>query len=148
MVNRFSPSGTARLDDLEYRREYGAERAKYEIALAFADARKQRGLTQEELAELVGVTQAYIAKLERGDANPTIGHIAGIAAAIWFKLLFQFEPLTVARGGTPQTANNPGPSAFEDQVTEQAFEYANDPRVQMGWLYNAQTTGTAVGVGL
>ena len=146
MVNRFSSGATQRIDDLEYRREYGAERAKYELAFAIAEARRDLGLTQQDLATAAGVTQPYIAKLERGDANPTIGHIGGITGAIWLKLLLRFEPLTILGGGTPQIGG-PGPSAFEDQITDHALAIvgAGESRIQMSWLYDEQTAGTAVG---
>jgi transcriptional regulator with XRE-family HTH domain len=36
------------------------------------DARRRAGLTQDELARRLGVTQASVAKLERHGANPTV----------------------------------------------------------------------------
>ena len=58
------------LEDIEYRQEFGSESAKLEIAVALAAARKTAGVTQARLAELAEVSQAYIAKLESGEANP------------------------------------------------------------------------------
>ena len=58
------------LEDIEYRQEFGSESAKLEIAVALAAARKTAGVTQAGLAELAEVSQAYIAKLESGNANP------------------------------------------------------------------------------
>ena len=66
---------SVRLADLEYRREYGSENAKFETAVALVQVRELAGLTQAALAEEAGVSQAYIAKLERGDANPTVGQL-------------------------------------------------------------------------
>ncbi len=73
------------LDDDEYRGEYGSESAKLEIAVALADARALAGLTQRGLAERAGVSQAYVAKLEQGGANPTIGNIGRLFAYLWMK---------------------------------------------------------------
>ena len=81
------------LDDIEYRREFGAESAKLEVAAALADARDVAGITQAGLAERAEVSQAYIAKLERGDANPTIGHIGRLFACIWLKPSIGFAPI-------------------------------------------------------
>ena len=68
------------LEDIEYRQEFGWQTAKLEVAAALADAREAVGMTESALAERAGVSQAYIAKLERGDANPTIGHIGRLLA--------------------------------------------------------------------
>lgn len=84
----------ARLEDVEYRREYGSENAKFEAALALAHVRELAGLTQAALAVQAGVSQAYIAKLERGDANPTIGHLGRMLASIWVQPKLTWEPLT------------------------------------------------------
>lgn len=81
------------LKDEEYRREYGAATAKYDLADVLSEARRQKGLTQQEMASLAGVSQAYIAKLESGEANPTIGHIGRILAAIGLRLHWTLDSL-------------------------------------------------------
>ena len=81
------------LHDIEYRREFGAENAKLEVAAALVDARDVAGITQAGLAEREEVSQAYIAKLERGDANPTIGHIGRLFACMWLKPSIGFAPI-------------------------------------------------------
>lgn len=73
------------LDDIEYREEFGAETAKLEIAAALVRARALTKMTQSALAEAAGTSQAYIARLERGDANPTIGNIGRLLACMWLK---------------------------------------------------------------
>ena len=44
--------------------------------------RKERGLAQERVAELAGISQQYLSGLERGRRNPTIGMLFAIARAI------------------------------------------------------------------
>nr|WP_164117430.1 helix-turn-helix transcriptional regulator [Sphingorhabdus sp. Alg239-R122] len=44
--------------------------------------RKERGLTQEQLSELSGLSQQYLSDLERGKRNPTIVTIHEIALAL------------------------------------------------------------------
>lgn len=87
---------TAWLEDVEYRREYGSEGAKLEVATALAEARKSAGMTQVELAELAGVSQAYIAKLESGDANPSIGNIGRLFACMWLKPCISYGEMNPA----------------------------------------------------
>ena len=73
------------LEDIEYRQEFGSESAKLETAAALVRARERMSLTQSALANRAGTSQAYIAKLERGDANPTIGNIGRLFACMWLK---------------------------------------------------------------
>ena len=85
------------LEDVEYRKEFGSESAKLEIAAALVRARELANMTQSALAELMGTSQAYIAKLERGDANPTIGNIGRLFACMRLKAaieLTRIEPST------------------------------------------------------
>lgn len=47
-----------------------------------AELRRQRKWRQHDLSEVSGVTQEYISKIETGSANPTLDHIAAIAAGL------------------------------------------------------------------
>ncbi len=109
----------ARLADLEYRREYGSENAKFETAVALVQVRELAGLTQAALAEEAGVSQAYIAKLERGDANPTVGQLGRMLAAIWFQPKIAWEPLTPVN--TWIVSEELRPSAYEDFMIDEAI---------------------------
>jgi transcriptional regulator with XRE-family HTH domain len=46
------------------------------------DTRIRLGLTQRQLAEKVGVTRGYVANIELGRANPTLGLVTRVAAAL------------------------------------------------------------------
>ena len=45
-------------------------------------ARKRKGLTQEEVAERIGITPKYLSSIERGQANPTLDLIMNLAESI------------------------------------------------------------------
>ena len=47
-----------------------------------ARIRKERGLTQEQLAERSGLSQQYLSGLERGQRNPTIVTLYELAEAL------------------------------------------------------------------
>ena len=81
------------LQDIEYRKEFGSESAKLEMAAAFVRAREVMNMTQSELADRVGTSQAYISRLERGDANPTIGNIGRLFACMWLRPSIQPAPM-------------------------------------------------------
>lgn len=73
--------------DPEFAKEYAEELAKTNMAVTIAEARKEKGLTQEQLAEKAGASQPYIAKLESGYANPSIGAVAKVLAVMGFRLV-------------------------------------------------------------
>lgn len=45
-------------------------------------ARHARGLTQVELADRLSVAPSFVARLESGKANPTVGQLEAIARAL------------------------------------------------------------------
>lgn len=56
------------------------------------ELRKERGLTQEDLAGEVGVDRSYMGFVERGEKNATLDKIGKIASALHIRLkeLFDF----------------------------------------------------------
>ena len=73
------------------------------------------GLSQQELADLLGVSKAYIVRLESGEANPSIAKAGRIFAALWltpidkpFPLLKGLWPLrAAARAQSPNLRLRP-----------------------------------------
>lgn len=57
-------------------------RTRYRLARELLDARRKRGLTQDQLAELTGIDQADISRIEAGAANPTLETLAAVAVAL------------------------------------------------------------------
>ena len=93
MISRFRVDLESQLQDREFAKGFGAEAAKTDFALTLAQARLSYGVTQTDLASRLGTTQSYIAKLERGDANPTIGTIGKILAVMGLRLATSVFPL-------------------------------------------------------
>lgn len=52
------------------------------VGLNVQGARRQRGLSQEELADRAAVHQTYLSGVERGKRNPTIVVLEKIASAL------------------------------------------------------------------
>ena len=71
-----------KLQDPEFAKMFGAAQAKSSFAITLSKARAKLGLTQKGLATKVGVSQAYIAKLEGGEANPTLERIGSLLAIL------------------------------------------------------------------
>lgn len=56
------------------------------VAYAVSSARAKAGISQKELAELTGIDQSDISKIERGVANPSVNTLNRIAVALDAKL--------------------------------------------------------------
>ena len=57
-----------------------------------AQLRKERGLTQKELAERTGINQADISKLENGTRNPSLKLLKRLADGMGMDLKLVFTP--------------------------------------------------------
>jgi ribosome-binding protein aMBF1 (putative translation factor) len=68
-----------------------------QVSMIIYDARKQAGLTQRQLADLVGTTQSVIARLEDADYDGhSLSMLARIASALNQKLEIKMSPKEVA----------------------------------------------------
>lgn len=61
--------------------EIAEQRAKMDLIISLYEARKAAGLTQKQIAEKLGTTQANIAELERGRRNITFATLTKYARA-------------------------------------------------------------------
>jgi transcriptional regulator with XRE-family HTH domain len=74
--------------------------SRYEaIAGELVEQRRARGLSQQELAELVGTTQSAIARIERGQRPPKVDTLLRIANALDCELEIRLRPRTETTGG-------------------------------------------------
>ena len=110
------------LRDPEFVKLYGAADAKSEFAIALCRARARVGITQKELADKLGLSQAYIAKLEGGEANPTLGTIGTMLAVLGLSLKMDTEPL-LSYETTPEHARK-GELAVADGGTSKGAQYS------------------------
>ena len=55
------------------------------------DLRRQRGLSQERLAELAGLHRTYLGGIERGERNVSLINLVAIAKALDLSLSAMFE---------------------------------------------------------
>lgn len=78
------------LQDDEFKKVYESKRLKYELISKMIKLREEQHITQLELAERIGTTQAVISRLENGSTNLTLSMMARIAEAFNRKLLVEF----------------------------------------------------------
>lgn len=70
------------LQDEEAKVKYNALEPMYEITREIIKLRISKGLTQKDLANLIGTKQSAISRLENGSSNPSIEFLAKIAHAL------------------------------------------------------------------
>lgn len=63
------------------------------------ELRAERGLTQEEAADRIGVFRTYMSRMESGQANPTLTMLHQIADALGVEVV---ELLKAASAGSPR----------------------------------------------
>lgn len=83
-----------RMKDPAFKAEYDALEPEFSIIQAMINARKASGLTQQQLAEKIGIAQADISKLENGSANPSLRTLRRLAAGMGMQLKLEFVPAT------------------------------------------------------
>ncbi len=81
-----------KMKDPAFKAEYEALEPEFTIIQAIIDARKNSGLTQQQLAQKTGIAQADISKLENGNANPSLQTLQRLATGMEMKLKIEFLP--------------------------------------------------------
>ena len=56
------------------------------LGKALREYRLKKGLTQQELADKCGLDISYVGGIERGQRNPTLGVIHGLASVLRVKV--------------------------------------------------------------
>ncbi len=79
------------LEDKEVAKEYERLRPKYLLISQLIKARAKMGLTQAELAKKIGTKQSAIARVESGNANPSVSFLEKLAQALGSKLIIQIQ---------------------------------------------------------
>lgn len=80
------------MKDQEFATAYNSLENEYKLIQAIIDARKSKRLTQKQLAEITGINQADISRIETGTSNPTINMIQRVADGLNMQLKLEFLP--------------------------------------------------------
>ena len=78
------------------RQAYDAQAAEFELARELIAARMRAGLTQGDVAALMGTTQSVVARIEGGRGTPSIRTVQRFASAVGARAVVRMEPLTAA----------------------------------------------------
>ena len=89
-MSRYNDYKKKALKDPEVKREYDSLAPEYDIIQAMIDARKDQNLTQKELSERTGITQADISRIEKGTRNPSLEMLKRLAQGLGMQLKVEF----------------------------------------------------------
>jgi transcriptional regulator with XRE-family HTH domain len=107
--------------DPDYSLAYAEEDLIHRVALRVLEFREASGLSQRELAELLGTKQPAVARIEAGDANLTLRKVAQIA----YVLGYDAESLVVRDCPEPVTLEWDYNLADEIEFSTMVYEGAN-----------------------
>ena len=80
-------------EELEEIIETNQNKAKNTLAKMYAECRKSKRITQEELAKRAGISRTNITRFEGGDYNPSVEMLVKIANAMDMNVNIQLEEI-------------------------------------------------------
>ena len=93
MGKNFRDMLNERMKDPAFLAEWNAQEPERQIMRAIAEGREEKDMTQKQLAEVTGITQADISRLESGTANPSLRTLKRLAAGMGMALKVEFVPI-------------------------------------------------------
>ncbi|MDD6484686.1 MAG: helix-turn-helix transcriptional regulator [Clostridiales bacterium] len=75
-------------EDSEFCRLWNESRAEYETIGAIIRLRKEKGLSQEQLAQMSGNKQQVISRIENKENSPTLKTLCSILDVLGYKISF------------------------------------------------------------
>lgn len=94
MGKNFRETLNEQMKDPEFKKEWDALEPQYQIIKAMLEARAETSLTQKQLADITGIPQADISRIENGSANPSLRTLQRLAEGMGMKLKLEFVPVT------------------------------------------------------
>ena len=78
------------LSNPEVKKAYEEMEPEYQLICAIIEARQERNISQQELADATGIDRADISKIENGNANPSLKTIKRVAEGLGKKVEIRF----------------------------------------------------------
>jgi len=90
---------TRLLEKPEIRQEYEALKPRYDMIRSLIKRRSQLGISQTQLARIIGTKQPAISRLEKGDYNTTLSTFFKVADALDLEVSLKTRKTTHNNGG-------------------------------------------------
>ena len=78
------------LADSETKKAYEKLEPEYQLIYAMVESRREKNLSQQELADVTGINRSDISKIENGNANPSLRTIKRVAKGLGKKVEIRF----------------------------------------------------------
>ena len=85
-VYTFEDDLKERLKNPKFKKEWEDSEAEYQLGCRLIEARLKRGMSQRDLAQKVGTSQAAISRIEGMNGNPSLSFLKRISTALGGKL--------------------------------------------------------------
>ena len=92
MGKNFRETLNEQLRDPEFKAEWDALEPEGQIMRAIVEGRDEQALTQKQLSEMTGITQADISRFENGTGNPSLRTLKRLAEGLGMSLKVEFVP--------------------------------------------------------
>ena len=93
MGEKFGGTLNQQLENPEFKEEWDELEPEYQIIKAMLSSRAEKSMTQKQLADITGISQADISRLENGNANPSLRTLVRLADGMGMKLKLEFVPV-------------------------------------------------------
>lgn len=93
MGKNFRETLNEQMKNPEFKKEWDALEPEYQIIKAMLDTRNEKSITQKQLADITGIPQADISRLENGNANPSLRTLQRLADGMGMRLKLEFVPV-------------------------------------------------------
>lgn len=123
-----------KFQDKDFEQKFHGINAFFRLADELLLLRKKRKMTQQELAEKAGTTQAVISRLENASVMPSMETIIKIADALGAAVDVRFMPLEEIR--TKETNAVQPDSQKEQDVVDGIVYYHQEPALEskLNWI--------------
>ena len=91
-MKNFRDTLNREIQNPEFKKEWNNLEPEYQIIRALINGRKIANLSQMQLSDLTGISQADISRIETGDSNPSLKTLKRLASALGMKLRLEFVP--------------------------------------------------------
>ncbi len=89
-LTKFDDFLAEQMKNPDFKSEYDALAPEFAVVQTLMEARIKVGLTQKQLSEKTGISQADISRIERGTANPSLKTLQRLASALGKKIQIDF----------------------------------------------------------